>query len=160
MFDLDLNITNGTVSNIWTAKKFGEILKSWKKDHNNIFFTLMLLHVLYEKVFKVWVTKVVFLLHIKQCTLESSDPISCWLAVDRRKEFICCFSVSSCHRKKKNQYSLFILPNSTLCLSRFKLPVLNVYCNYFFFSSLFMSNEHFFMIAKIFVVWMWFSTEF
>lgn len=133
MFDLDLNITNGTVSKILTAKKLREILKSWKKDHNNIFFTLMLLHVRYEKVFKVWVTKVFFLLHIKQCTLESSDPISCWLAVDRRKEFICCFSVSSCHRKKKNQYSLSILPNSTLCLSRIKLPVLNVYCNYFFF---------------------------
>lgn len=153
-------ILTSTVSNILTAKKLREIFKSWKKDHNNILFTSMLLHVLYEKVFKVWVTKVVFLLHIKQCTLESSDPISCWLAVDRRKEFICCFSVSSCHRENKNQYSLFILPNSTLCLSRIKLPVLNVYCNYFFFSSLFMSNEHFFMIAKIFVVWMWFSTEF
>lgn len=53
MFDLDLNITNGTVSKILTAKKLREILKSWKKDHNNIFFILMLLHVRYEKVFKV-----------------------------------------------------------------------------------------------------------
>lgn len=40
MFDLDLNITNGTVSNILTAKKLGEILKSWKKDQNIIFFYL------------------------------------------------------------------------------------------------------------------------
>lgn len=136
MFELDLNITNKTVSNILTAKKLGEILKSSKKDQNNIFFTLMLLHVLYEKVFKVWVTKVFFLLHIKQCTLESSDPISCWLAVDRRKEFICCFSVSSCHRKKKKintVCSFYQTPLSAFLDSNYQYSMYTVIIFFFVF---------------------------
>lgn len=133
MFDLDLNITNGTVSKILTTKKLREILKSWKKDHNNIFFTLMLLHVLYVRSLKSEWPRCSFFYILNNVPWSPVTRFHVgWLLTGGKNSSV----VLVCHpvtERKKNQYSLFILSNSTLCLSRFKLPVLNVYCNYFFF---------------------------
>lgn len=133
MFDLDLNITNGTVSKILTAKKLREILKSWKKDHNNIFFTLRLYMYYMKRSLKSEWPRCSFFYILNNVPWSPVTRFHVgWLLTGGKNSSV----VLVCHpvtERKKNQYSLFILPNSTLCLSRFKLPVLNVYCNYFFF---------------------------
>lgn len=160
MFDLDLNITNGTVSNILTAKKLREILKSWKKDHNNIFFTLMLYMYYMKRSLKSEWPRCSFFYILNNVPWSPVTRFHVgWLLTGGKNSSVVLVCHPVTERTKINTVcSFYQTPLSAFLDSNYQYSMYTVII--FFFSSLFMSNEHFFMIAKIFVVWMWFSTEF